>query len=32
MGNHIKDGPVESDWFVEAREGMKLMRSKRISH
>jgi len=26
----IKDGPVESDWFVEAREGMKLMR-KRVS-
>ena len=32
LRNHIKDGPVESDWFVEAREGMKLMRSKRISH
>jgi hypothetical protein len=31
LRNHIKDGPVESDWFVEAREGMKFMR-KRASH
>jgi hypothetical protein len=31
LRNHIKDGPVESDWFVEAREGMNFVR-KCISH
>ena len=28
LRNHIKDGPVESDWFVETREGMELMRKR----
>jgi len=30
LHNHVKDGSVESDWFAEAREGMKLM-DRRIS-
>ncbi len=30
LRNQIKGGPVESDWFAETREGMKLM-SKRVS-
>ena len=30
LRNQVNDGPVESDWFAEAREGMKLM-DKRIS-
>ncbi len=31
LRNRIKDGPVESDWFIEAREGLTLMRN-RVSH
>jgi hypothetical protein len=30
LRNQIKDGPTESDWFAETREGMRLM-SKRVS-
>ena len=30
LRNQIKDGSVESDWFAETREGMKLM-STRVS-
>ena len=30
LRNHVKDGPVESDWFLEAHEGMQYMR-KRVS-
>ena len=30
LRNQIKDGPVESDWFAETREGMKLM-SERVA-
>lgn len=30
LHNQVKDGAVESDWFAEAREGMKFM-GKRIS-
>jgi hypothetical protein len=28
LRNHIQDGPLESDWFDEAREGMKVMRER----
>jgi len=31
LRNQVKDGPVESDWFVEAREGLTQMRH-RIAH
>ena len=30
LGNQIKDSSVESDWFAETREGIKIM-SKRVS-
>ena len=28
LRNHVKDGPLASDWFDEAREGMKVMRQR----